>query len=133
MEGSSCLCQDTGVPVLHVYLNSSVLVKGDIVSALTEGTVKAGEKIPLRQNLVEPFSCANLGNNTGRGFSFVRFHYCFHPGPMKMRGELKRFGGEIRSSFDLIFNSSRNMENTVGWAVVGMRFGTYQKGSSQSI
>jgi fumarate hydratase class I len=112
-EGSSCLCQDTGVPVFHVYLNPSVSVKGDIVSALTEGTIKATEKIPLRQNVVEPFSYVNLGNNTGWGVPFVHFYYSSNPGPMKMRAELKGFGGEIKSSFDWIFNSSRNMENAV--------------------
>jgi fumarate hydratase class I len=113
VEGPGCLCQDTGVPVFHVYLNPSVSVNGDIVSAVTEGTIKATEEIPLRQNVVEPFSYVNLGNNTGWGVPFVHFHYWPHLGPMKMRAELKGFGGEIKSSFDWIFNSSRNMENAV--------------------
>jgi fumarate hydratase class I len=112
-EGLDCLCQDTGVPVFHVYLNPFISVQGDIVAALTEATIKATEEIPLRQNVVEPFSYMNLGNNTGWGTPFIHFHYSSHPGPMKMRAELKGFGGEIKSSFDWIFNSSRNMENAV--------------------
>jgi fumarate hydratase, class I len=113
VEGSSCLCQDTGVPVFHVYLNPSVSVEGDIVSALTEGTARATEKIPLRQNVVEPLSYTNLGNNTGWGVPFVHFYYNPHPGPLKLRAELKGFGGEIKTSLDWIFTSSRNMENAV--------------------
>jgi fumarate hydratase class I len=112
-EGLHCLCQDTGIPAFHVYLNPSISVQGDIVAALTEATIKATEEIPLRQNVVEPFSYMNSGNNTGWGAPFIHFHYKSHPGPMKMRAELKGFGGEFKSSFDWIFNSSENMENAV--------------------
>ena len=112
-EGLHCLCQDTGVPTFHVYLNPSIAVKGDIDVALIEATIKATEEVPLRQNVIEPFSYKNLGNNTGWGVPFVHYHYSPTLGPMRIRAELKGFGGEIKSSFDWIFNSSRNMENAV--------------------
>jgi len=112
-EGLHCLCQDTGVPTFHVYLNPSVSIKGDISAALTEATIKATEEVPLRKNVIEPFSYKNLGNNTGWGAPFVHYHYSPHPGPMRIRAELKGLGGEIKSSFDWIFNSSKNMENAV--------------------
>lgn len=112
-EGSQCLCQDTGIPTFHVYFNPSVSVKGDIAAALTQATIKATSEIPLRQNVVEPFSYKNSGNNTGWGVPFIHFHYNPYSGPMKIRAELKGFGGEIKSSFDWIFNSTRNMESAV--------------------
>ncbi|MFC1916054.1 FumA C-terminus/TtdB family hydratase beta subunit [Chloroflexota bacterium] len=112
-EEAHCLCQDTGVPTFHVYLNPGVAIKGDINTALTEATIKATEEVPLRKNVIEPFSYKNSGNNTGWGVPFIHYHYSSQPSPMKIRAELKGFGGEIKSSFDWIMTSSRNMENAV--------------------
>jgi len=36
-EEPACLCQDTGIPTFHIYLNPNVSVKGDIEAALTQG------------------------------------------------------------------------------------------------
>jgi len=112
-EEARCICQDTGVPTFHVYLNPDISIKGDITEALTEATIKATAKVPLRQNVIEPFSYKNLGNNTGWGVPFIHYHYSSQSAPMKIRTELKGFGGEIKSSFDWIMTSSRNMENAV--------------------
>ncbi len=112
-DGAHCLCQDTGYPTFHVYLNPSVSIEGDINAALVESTKKATERVPLRKNVIEPFSYKNSGNNTGWGVPIIRYHYSSCPGPMKIRAELKGFGGEIKSSFDWIFSSARSMENAV--------------------
>jgi tartrate/fumarate subfamily iron-sulfur-dependent hydro-lyase alpha chain len=74
-EASASLCQDTGVPVFHVYLNPGVSVDGDIEEALTEAVVRATEDVPIRKNVVEPFTYENLGNNTGWGTPFIYYHY----------------------------------------------------------
>lgn len=112
-EEPACLCQDTGIPTFHIYLNPSISIKADIKAVLTEQTIRATEEVPIRRNVVEPFSFTNLGNNTGWGTPFVYFHYSPHPGPMRIRAELKGFGAEIKCTADLVFTSTKNMENAV--------------------
>jgi fumarate hydratase class I len=112
-EEPSCLCQDTGVPTFHIHLNPSIFIKGDITAAITEATIRATDEVPIRKNVIEPFSFTNLGNNTGWGTPFIYFHYSNDKGPMRMRAELKGFGGEIKSTADWIFTSTEDMEDAV--------------------
>ncbi len=112
-EESACLCQDTGVPTFHIYLNPSILIEGDINAAITEATIRATDEVPIRKNVIEPFSFNNSGNNTGWGTPFIYFHYSHDPGPMRIRAELKGFGAEIKSTADWIFTSTEDMENAV--------------------
>ena len=112
-EESACLCQDTGVPTFHIQLNPSISIKGDIHAAITEATIRATDEVPIRKNVIEPFSFTNLGNNTGWGSPFVYFHYSNDEGPMRVRAELKGFGGEIKSTADWVFTSTEDMEKAV--------------------
>jgi len=112
-EEPAPLCQDTGVPTFNVYLNPNISLKGDIRDALTAATIKATDKVPLRKNVIEPFSFKNPGNNTGWGAPYIYFHYSSNPGPMRIRAELKGFGGEWRSTADWVLTSTENMENAV--------------------
>jgi fumarate hydratase class I len=112
-EDEASLCQDTGVPVFHVYLNPSVLVNADFNKVLTEATAKATYEVPIRRNVVEPFTYENPGNNTGWGVPVIYYHYCPQPGPFRIRAELKGFGGEIKSSGDWVFTSAKKMEDAV--------------------
>ncbi len=112
-EESACLCQDTGVPTFHIYLNPSILIEGDINAAITEATIRATDEVPIRKNVIEPFSFNNSGNNTRWGTPFIYFHYSHDPGPMRIRAELKGFGAEIKSTADWIFTSTEDMENAV--------------------
>ncbi len=113
VEDDASLCQDTGVPVFHVFLNPAVDVKGDLERVLMETTAKATMEVPIRRNVVEPFSYENIGDNTGWGAPFVYYHYSAQPGPLRIRAELKGFGGEIKSSADWVFTSAESMEDAV--------------------
>ena len=113
VKAPASLCQDTGIPVFHLYLSPGMALDGDVHDALAEATRKATAEIPLRKNVVEPFTLQNSGTNTGWGAPFVYFHYDPRPGPLKMRVELKGFGGELKSNHDWIFTSTDNMENAV--------------------
>ncbi|MFH1351397.1 MAG: FumA C-terminus/TtdB family hydratase beta subunit [Pseudomonadota bacterium] len=113
IEGPTSICQDTGVPTFHVYLNPGISVKGNIETALTEATIGATEKVPIRRNVVEPFTFQNPGNNTGWGVPFIYYHYHSQPGSMRLRAELKGFGGEIKSTSDWIFTSTESMADAV--------------------
>ena len=113
VEENASLCQDTGVPVFHVFLNPAVDLRGDLESVLIETTAKATMEVPIRRNVVEPFSYENIGNNTGWGAPFVYYHYCSEPGPLRIRTELKGFGGEIKSTADWVFTSAESMKDAV--------------------
>lgn len=112
-EESLPLCQDTGIPTFHVYLNPGVSIKGDLKAAFHEAVVRATSEVPLRKNVLEPFSLCNSGDNTGWGAPFLYFHYDSIPGPLRIRAEMKGFGGEIKTTADWIFTSTRNMEDAV--------------------
>ena len=84
-EEPASLCQDTGVPAFHVYLNPGITIKGDIEAAITEATARATEEVPIRKNVIESFSFENPGTNTGWGVPFVYYHYGTQPGPLRER------------------------------------------------
>lgn len=113
VEETAPICQDTGVPTFHIYLTPSISIKGDIKAAINEATIRATEEIPLRKNVIEPFTFNNSGNNTGWGVPFVYFYFSPTPGAMRIRAELKGFGGEIKSTADWIFTSTEDMQDAV--------------------
>jgi len=112
-EEPASLCQDTGVPVFHVYLNPGLSIEGDIEAALADATVRATEEVPIRKNVIEPFTFENPGTNIGWGVPFIYYHYDHRPGPIRLRAELKGFGGEIKNTADWVFTSTESMENAV--------------------
>ena len=112
-EDDASLCQDTGVPLFHIYLNPRVRIEADIQKVLSEATAKATYEVPIRRNVVDPFTYANPGTNTGWGTPFIHFHYSPQPGAWRLRAELKGFGGEIKSTGDWVFTSAKKMEDAV--------------------
>ncbi|MCF8053018.1 MAG: FumA C-terminus/TtdB family hydratase beta subunit [Desulfobacterales bacterium] len=112
-EDDASLCQDTGVPVFHVYLNPAVRIDADIEQTLAEATAKATVEVPIRRNVIEPFTYENPGTNTGWGTPFIHYHYSPNPEPFRMRVELKGFGGEIKSTGDWVFTSAEKMQDAV--------------------
>ncbi|MEN3034738.1 MAG: fumarate hydratase [Candidatus Methanosuratincola sp.] len=63
-EGGVPICQDTGSLVFFV---SASECRSEICSIIREGVAMATESVPLRANIVDPFSRRNTGNNLGRG------------------------------------------------------------------
>lgn len=67
------LCQDTGVPLVFLKvgknISSSEIIH--ILNGIKEGVIRATEEIPLRPNVVNPFTRENLKTNIGLGFPFV--------------------------------------------------------------
>ncbi len=112
-EGSASLCQDTGVPTFHIYLNPSLKIEGDMEAAITDAVARATIEVPIRRNVVEPFTFHNPGDNTGWGTPFIYYHYSSQSGPMRIRAELKGFGGEIKCTSDWVFTSTENMADAV--------------------
>jgi len=57
------LCQDTGLPIIFVKMGN-VNVE-NLYQGIRSGVEKATKKVPLRPNVVHPFTRKNTGTNTG--------------------------------------------------------------------
>lgn len=63
------MCQDTGLPIVFVKLGK-VEVE-NLYQGIRRGVEKATQEIPLRPNVVDPFTRENTGNNVGKGIPQV--------------------------------------------------------------
>jgi fumarate hydratase class I len=113
VEKGVSICQDTGVPVFHVFISPHEKMEGNIPDAITNAVVEVTRDLPLRKNVIEPFTFENSGNNTGWGVPVIHYHNDSNTKGLGIRAELKGFGGEIKSTYDWIFTSTRSMEDAV--------------------
>ncbi|HMK54939.1 MAG TPA: fumarate hydratase [Methanobacteriaceae archaeon] len=58
------LCQDTGLPIIFIKVGN-VAVE-NLLDGIRMGVKRATQEIPLRPNVVDPFTRKNTGNNTGK-------------------------------------------------------------------
>jgi len=65
------LCQDTGVPVVYLTLPPNVPLTRDLYDAVADGVRRATEAVPLRPNVVDPFTRHNSKDNTGTGMPAI--------------------------------------------------------------
>jgi fumarate hydratase subunit alpha len=65
------MCQDTGVPVIYLTIPPQVPFTQDLYDAVAEGVRRATEEIPLRPNVVDPFTRHNTDDNTGKGMPAI--------------------------------------------------------------
>ncbi len=63
------MCQDTGLPIVFVKLGS-VKVE-NLYQGIKNGVERATHDVPLRPNVVDPFTRKNTGTNTGKGIPLV--------------------------------------------------------------
>lgn len=59
------LCQDTGLPIIFVKLGN--INVENLYQGIRNGVEKATKEVPLRPNVVHPFTRKNTGTNTGQG------------------------------------------------------------------
>lgn len=112
-ELGTSICQDTGIPTFHVFMNPNCGSEKHIKDIFTEVIIESTENLPLRKNVIEPFSYKNTGNNTGWHSPFVHYYCDKAYKGLRIRAELKGFGGELKGSYGWIFTSAKSMENAV--------------------
>ena len=115
-EQRASICQDIGIPSFTLTLGRSAPFDADLGQALAQAVRAATQDVPLRANLVFPLTSENSGDNTGWGSPALRIHWGGEDVPadgLKLRAELKGFGGEIKSGLDWVFTSTRNMEDAI--------------------
>lgn len=70
------ICQDTGLIIFYATLGHGFGASLEEVSeALISAVKKATLKIPLRPNIVHPFSRRNTTDNVGRGIPWIYWNY----------------------------------------------------------
>lgn len=70
-ERSVPLCQDTGVPVIYLTLPPGIPFCEELSIAVAEGVQRATEEVPLRPNVVNPFTRTNSRDNCGEGMPAI--------------------------------------------------------------
>jgi len=65
------LCQDTGVPVVYLTIPPYICLTEDLYDAVAQGIRRATREVPLRPNVVDPFTRHNTGDNTGPGMPAI--------------------------------------------------------------
>jgi len=65
------ICQDTGVPIFYVAVGSVRIDR--LEEAIIEGVKEATRVIPLRPNIVDPFTRLNSGTNLGTKIPFINY------------------------------------------------------------
>lgn len=68
-ENDIPMCQDTGLPIVFVKLGD-VKVE-NLYEGIKKGVEKATTTVPLRPNVVDPFTRVNTGTNTGKKIPLV--------------------------------------------------------------
>jgi len=59
------ICQDTGTFTFFIRLGSELKLNFDLKKALSKAVVQATREVPLRANIVDPFTRKNTGTNVG--------------------------------------------------------------------
>jgi len=89
----SPLCQDTGVVVFYVTIGDRFDSAVNIPKALKSAVRRATLEVPLRSNIVNPFSRKNTGDNVGLGIPIINWN--FTPGnSLELTTFLKGAGSE---------------------------------------
>lgn len=65
------ICQDTGVPIVYITIPPNVPFTDAIAKGVQDGVRQATAEIPLRPNVVSPFTRENTGDNCGMGMPAV--------------------------------------------------------------
>lgn len=100
------VCQDTGVPIFFVKVGKNWEYR--TVDAITEGTKKATKLIPLRENVINPITFENSGNNTGWGMPYIHYEMTDED-YTEIKVLLKGFGSEAKTSLCYIA-TTENLE-----------------------
>jgi len=99
------ICQDTGVPLFYLDLGTNCRLEGDPQKAIAAGVAEATKIVPLRQNVINPLTKKNSGNNTGWGIPYL--HWDVEPDKdyLDIMAVPKGFGSEMRALTSWILTS----------------------------
>jgi fumarate hydratase subunit alpha len=92
------LCQDTGMPMIFAGLGLDCHLQGDPQSAANRAVIRATSEVPLRQNVINPLTKENSGNNTGWGIPYIHWEVVSGADYLDLLVIPKGFGSEMRAA-----------------------------------
>ena len=113
------ICQDTGVPMFYVDYGMNCMAEGDLRAAITRGTARASDRVPMRHNVVHPLTLENNRNNTGWGVPIVFWDVVPNCDYVELTAVPKGFGAEMRSAHGIVY-TSENIKDAVRRCVMDM-------------
>lgn len=113
------ICQDTGVPMFYVDYGMNCQAEGDLRAAITRGTARASDRVPMRHNVVHPLTLENNRNNTGWGVPVIYWDVVPNRSYIELTAVPKGFGAEMRSAHGIVY-TSENIKHAVRRCVMDM-------------
>ncbi len=113
------ICQDTGVPMFYVDYGQNCQAEGDLRAAITRGTARASDAVPMRHNVAHPLTMENNRNNTGWGVPVVYWDVLPDRDYIELTAVPKGFGAEMRSAHSIVY-TSENIRKAVCRCVMDM-------------
>jgi len=93
------LCQDTGSITFYVQ---SERPSRSVKQLLFKATARATIEVPLRPNIVEPFTGENSGNNLGTLSPFIVWEPASNPGSVQLTVLLKGAGSDNQTALAML-------------------------------
>ncbi|MGC8961429.1 MAG: fumarate hydratase [Candidatus Bathyarchaeia archaeon] len=104
------VCQDTGIPLFLIELGSEVKVIGDLRRGIYRGVERATREVPLRSNVIHPFTKENPGTNVG--WCLPHIHFDLRPGSsdLRMLAIPKGLGSEAKTTLYYVASNEPMIE-----------------------
>lgn len=95
------VCQDTGIPLFYARVGRKFKLDFDLERVVARAVEKATKEIPLRPNVVEPFTRKNSGTNVGLEMPHINFSF-FDGNYLELTYLPKGGGSENMSMFRML-------------------------------
>ena len=92
------ICQDTGLAMIYADLGLDCRLQGDPKAAARRALIRATNEVPLRQNVINPLTKKNSGDNTGWGIPYIRWEMVSGADYLELLVIPKGFGSEMRAA-----------------------------------
>jgi fumarate hydratase subunit alpha len=104
------VCQDTGIPLFFIEMGSGSRVKGDLKRGVYRGVERATREIPLRSNVIHPFTKENPGTNVGWCLPHIHFEFNSESEDLKILAVPKGLGSEAKTTLCYVASNEPMME-----------------------
>ncbi|MEM2122644.1 MAG: fumarate hydratase [Candidatus Bathyarchaeia archaeon] len=104
------VCQDTGIPLFFIELGSRIRVKGDLKEGVYRGVERATRMIPLRSNVIHPFTKENPGTNVGWCLPHIHLELKSGSSDLRVIAAPKGLGSEAKTTLYYVASNEPMIE-----------------------
>lgn len=103
------VCQDTGIPLFFIELGS-IRIEGDLKKGVYQGVKRATREVPLRSNVIHPFTKENPGTNVGWCLPHIHFELKPEKADLRILAVPKGLGSEAKTTLYYVASNEPMME-----------------------